>query len=351
MALTSKTLFLCVGLGSITGWVSGCDKFIEAVSDKAQDAVEGGVAGVDGGPQTEDEKLGTKLQAYIDCINSNARDVHRAADRYFDWVDPKAGLTGTEKNVFGLFEVNDPKQCIEGIKAAADLEPDDTELETAGQAFADALGEAASVANEAHKYYDEKNYADDAFAKGKELHPKLMAAFEKFDTADTALRKVVGTQNDALQERDLERVEKEMGKNAMWHNKKIMVLAKKLIRVGDVPAQPELALDMAAFEPALTEFETEVDAAAEYAKAHKAEVDSVTSYSSFLDQASELKKAGKELLRRKRDNKAFTKDELDRLATGPVEWVEGSPGKLNHHYNELVSDSNRLNWNFYKPNG
>jgi hypothetical protein len=85
-----------------------------------------------------------------------------------------------------------------------------------------------------------------------------------------------------------------------------------------------------------------------YAKDHKEETDSLTMFSSLQSDADDLKKAAKEMLRRKRDNKAFTKEDFERFASGPAEWVEGSPAKLSHAYNELVNTSNGINYNFYK---
>jgi hypothetical protein len=135
----------------------------------------------------------------------------------------------------------------------------------------------------------------------------------------------------------------------MWHQEKLMILAKKMVEAGDVAVEPELALDLAKFEPLVTEFEQEVEETKKYAEAHKEEYDSVTMYSSFLSDAEEYKKAAKELLRRKRDNNKFTKDDLERMKTGPAEWVEGSPAKLSTEYNELVGRSNGLSYSFYKP--
>jgi len=304
-----------------------------------------------GGPKTEDDHLAEKLDPYIGCINDFSRRIHDAADRYLSWVNPETGVTGSEKNVYGVYEVSDPQTCVDGVKTAAGIEPKDADLEAAGQAFADAVVAVHAVVSEAHKYYDEEDYKDDSFAKGKELHPKLMSAFETFDKADTALRDIVSTQNDALQERDLARIEKEMGKNLMWHNKNIMVLAKKLVREGDVKYAPTFELDLAKFEPLVDEFVSAVETAEKYAEANKEEYDSVSSYSSFISGAGDLKKAAKEMLRRKRDDKAFTDDELERIASGPADWVEGSPAKLSKLYNDLVSTSNRLNWHWYKPAG
>lgn len=340
---------LCLAFGLLS--LSGCDKVIEMIKGGAESVAGDEGPGLVGGPKTEDDHLAEKLDPYIDCINSFSRSIHDTADRYVSWANPETGPSGEEKNVYGLYEVTDPQTCVDGVKTAADTDPDDPELEKAGQAFADAVVAAREVVNDAHKYYDEEDYKDDKFAKGKELHPKLMAAFDAFDKADVALRDLVSVQNDALQERDLTRIETEMGKNLMWHNKNVMIIAKRLMREGDVKYAPEFELDLAKFEPVVDEFSAAVEAAEKYADANKEEANSVTMFSSFLGDAGELKKVAKEMLRRKRDNKAFTDDELERIATGPADWVEGSPAKLSKLYNDLVSSSNRLNWHFYKPAG
>lgn len=345
MAKILSSLTLCLVLAPL----GGCDKVVEALNKGAQSAAEEAADAT----LTEDDKLGSKLQPYIDCINNHSSRVHDSIDYYLGWIeDPKVGPTGKETNIYTPYEISDPQTCVDGVKTAVDAEPDDPDLEAAGTAFADSLVETAAIINEAHKYYDEKNYKDDGFAKGKELHPKLMAAYEKFGEADKKLREIVSTQNDALQERELATVEKEMGKSNLWHNKKVMIVAKKLMNAGDVEVTPELKLDMATFEPALEEFEKALDEAQTYAKGHKEETDSVTLYTSFLDSAEQMKKTAKELLRRKRDGSGFTKEELDRVANGwSFEQIEGSPAKLSKDYNDLVQSSNRLSWNFYKaPN-
>ncbi len=329
--------------------LSGCDKLIEAINSGAQAVVEDKTGGLTGGPKTSDDHLSEKLDAYIKCVNNQSDNVTDSASRYFGWIaDPKAGPTGKE-SPHGLYQIREIKTCVDGINAAANLEPDDTEIETAGKAYVDALTAVEAIANEAYKYYDEDNFKDDKWVKAKEMHPKLLAAFEAFTAADQVLRTVVATRNDALQERDLARVETEMGKILMWHHKKTMLLAKKVMDTGDVALEPVFALDLAKFEPVLTEFETQLEAMNAYAKDHKEEADSVTSFSSLQSGCEDLKKAAKEMLRRKRDNKAFTKDDFERFASGPAEWVEGSPPKLSHEYNELVQTSNGLSYSFYKP--
>ena len=56
---------------------------------------------------------------------------------------------------------------------------------------------------EADDYYDQENYKDDRMAKGKALHPRLVAAWDAFAAADQTLR----TGLDVLQDkRALERL-------------------------------------------------------------------------------------------------------------------------------------------------
>jgi hypothetical protein len=213
-----------------TGMWTGCDKLAEAVADKAAaaavDAQEAGMS--------EDDKLGNKLSGYIECINNTSRSITDAQGRYFDWVDPKAGITGKEKSVYGVYEINDPATCVNGIKTAADAEPEDAELEGAAAEYLAALQEAVPVINEAHKYYEEEDYKDDKFAKAKDLHPKLVAAWDKFVAADVKFRGLVVGKNEALQERELARVEKEDGRKLSFHSKFVMSKAKKLVEASDV---------------------------------------------------------------------------------------------------------------------
>lgn len=331
--------------------VTGCDALVDAVT-KGSEAVTEATAGGGGGGGTPDDKLGEKLNPYIACINQSTSAVRRAADRYADWVDRDKGVTGTEKNVYGIFEVGDQSTCIDGVKKSADLEPDDPALEAAGSEYVAALQAAITVVDEAYKYYDEKNYEDDEFAKAKELHPKLVKAFDEFEAADKKFRDLVVAQNNGLLERELERIEKEQGQKLRWQEAKLMNVAKKLMDATDaqITETGELKLDVAKFDPAFEAYEKQLDGLVAYTKANKAETDSITMFSRFVDAAEELKKAGKEMSRRQRDAKKFEPSELERLSSWP-EQVEGNPMKFGKLYDDLVQASNSLSWSFYKPNG
>jgi len=341
MLQRTKVAVFVLGMGAWTG----CDKLAEAVADKAAaaavDAQEAGMS--------EDDKLGNKLSGYISCINNTSRTITDAQKRYFDWVDAKAGLTGKEKSVYGVYEISDPSTCVDGIKKSADAEPEDAELEGAATEYLTALQAAVPVINEAHKYYEDEDYKDDKFAKGKELHPKLVAAFDAFTAADAKFRVLVVGKNEALQERELARVEKEEGRKLSFHNKFVMAKAKKLVEASDVADLKDL--DLGKYETLVSDYEKAVDELETYVKDHKAEADSVSIFSMFVDQATTLRKAAKDLMRRKRDKGEYTQDEIKYLNQGHSHLVEGNPGEVLKAYNDLVNRSNGLNWHFYKPDG
>ena len=325
--------------------LAGCDQLFQALEDKAQEAA---MAGPEGSP---DDQLGMKLQPYIGCINNTSSSVHRSMDRYFEWVDPEQGPTGSEKLIFGLFAINDPSPCIDGVAKVAEAEPRDADLEAAGTAYIEALKATVAIVDQAHKYYDQEDYKDDDFAKAKKMHPELVAAFESFTAADKALRDIVVAQNDALLERGLQRIEQEEGQKLRWHQAKLMHVAKSLLEATSAPIENgKMQLDLAKFEPAFEEYEAAVEALSTYTKANQAEASSVILFSQFVSSSEELQKAGKELMRRHRDGGTFTESELQDLSRWP-ERVDGSPMKFMTKYDELVQNSNRLNWISYKPNG
>ena len=327
---------------------AGCDELVDAV-EQAGDAVQERAA--DPPPAadpaaTEDERLTEKLNRYIACTNKSSRKVLDSSRRYASWIDPEAGLTGKEKNVYGVYRVGDHKLCIEGITASNDADPDDPELEAAATAYADALKAVVPLVEEAYGYYNAKQYKDDKFAKGKELDPKLRDAFKRFADADADLREKVRERNDALLERELARIEKVEGRKLLFHTKNVVAHAKKVVEAADVPDYGDL--DLTAIQPQRDAYASALAECEKYAEAHRKEAGSITMYASFLGDAGEFKAAVEELIARKRDNEAYTRSEQARLGSSP-ERIKGHPRKVDKAYNDLIDRSNGLNWKFYRP--
>ncbi len=325
----------------------GCNKLVEALEDsvEAQTHVEPETVGErpDAPPDPEpspDDLLARKLDPYIQCINKTSSQVHQTEDRYHLWVDPKTGPTGKERHVYGLYEVREPKDCLEGIAAAAELEPDHPALESAAKAYADALEDLHPHLDEAFEYYDEKNYEDDDFARGKSLHIELETGFAAFSAASEALHTLVDDTNDGLQVRNLERIEAAEGRTLYFWAMKLMLDAKKLLRVVDSPVLDDI--DQAELTAAVEAYEASLDSLTEYVDAHPDEPGQPVQLAVFHSTTKKLLKHSKALARRKRDGTPFSADDAKR-------GVEGHPTEIWSTYNELVRDSNGLSWREYRP--
>jgi Protein of unknown function (DUF3829) len=278
--------------------------------------------------------LSQKLSGYIDCLNGYSNRALDSRQRYLSWADAEKGPSAS-KNPMGLYTVNDPKPCLEKIAAATDMDPRNAELEKAGTAYSAALAKLAPLLEQADDYYTQKNYQDDKFAKGNELHPKLMAAFNEFDAANTSLREHVGTLNRAERERSVAEREKK-GKDLMTHLDRAMLEAESLIELSGPPE--EIKVD--AFVAQLDKFEkawNELDA---YQAGHKDEQPMM--WSQVPSAMKDYLTASKELMRRARDKTPYSSSDKMNLG-GSGEWmVNGSPGKMMREYNELIDTVNRL---------
>jgi hypothetical protein len=327
--------------------LAGCDQVTDLL-EKGAEAVGEASNTAATANMSEDDKLGAKMEGYIDCINGPSSRVLDAAERYASWVDIKGGVTGEEKNVYGIYDHELNQSCVDGINNANAAEPKDEALEKAATAWLDAYKAVQPLIHDAHDYYDREDYKDDGFAKGKEMHDGLAAAISAFQDADQALRRVVGDKNDALQARRLEQLEKEEGRKLRFQAANVMAKAKELMAAGDASSLD--ALDLERFDKALKAYDAALEEADKYVKANEAEADTVLLFDSFVDTGEDYLKAAKEMMRRKRDNRAYDKMERSRLGT-PSGWmVEGSPDKLSRAYNDLVNRSNGLNWMNYNPN-
>ncbi len=175
--------------------------------------------------------------------------------RYLSWAD-KSGPTGREKIVYGLYTLYDPADCNRGISSANETEPHDAALEEAGTAFMSSLMALTPLVKEAADYYEQGDYKDDKIAKGRQLHPRLMAAWDGFLAANGRLRDAVERINEQVQLEALARIEKTEGRKTRYFALALMIKAKALVRAeGDGDAG---AFDLARVTQALEGYEAAI---------------------------------------------------------------------------------------------
>ena len=281
----------------------------------------------------EAPSLAGKLQAYIECTNRLSGRAYESRSRYFSWVG-KPGPTGKELNIYGTYTIYDTADCAKGVEAANAIEPHDADIESAGTAYVKAVTTLEPLLKEADDYYDQQNYKDDKMAKGKALHPRLIAAWSGFEAADEKLRMSIDTLSDFVAADELAAIEKKEGRSGRYHIRALMMKAKILVRAENAGKNQNLAK----ITEALADYEAIVKATDQYATEHKDQKVG----SSFVGSAKSYLITAKNLMRRIRDKVPFDAGEKMILSSPGGAWmVEGSPARLTRDYNELVDSFNR----------
>ncbi|HMN73531.1 MAG TPA: YiiG family protein [Rhodoblastus sp.] len=302
----------------------------------------GGLAlcvGVPAQAQDKPAPIGPKLQPYIGCINRLSERSYSSRDRYLSW-SKESGPTGKERIIYGLYTIYDTSDCRKNVEKAAEMAPKNEELEKAGAAYAAAVGALEPLLKEADDYYSQENYKDDRMAKGKAMHPRLMAVWAAFASADKELRGVVQKLNDVSQMEELADVEKREGRKARWRIMDTMLKAKALNRVegnGD-PAK----MDLAKVQELIGSYEASVKALEAYAEEHKDATPGPDRIgSTYVSAAKSYLATAKGLMRRVRDRVPYSSGERMMLSQQGAGWmIEGSPPRLMRDYNELVNRYN-----------
>lgn len=283
--------------------------------------------------RAETPGLDQKINPYIKCMNEQSGRAYQARERYFSWAG-KNGPTGKEAIIYGTYTIYDTGNCVSGIAAANSVAPHDPELEAAATEYVAAVATLGLLLNEANDYYDQQNYKDDKMAKGKAMHPKLVAAWTAFAAADDKLRGSIDVIQDKQAVEQLAEIERTEGHNRSYHLKALMLRAKTLLRAeGNSPP------DLAKITAALGEYEAIVKATGDFA----ASGDSSGIGSHFLSVAKAYLTTAKQLMRRVREKTSYTAGEK-MIMSGPPGggWmVEGSPARLARDYNDLVDTYNR----------
>lgn len=271
------------------------------------------------------------MNAYVGCINRLSERSYSSRSRYFSWANPK-GPTGKERIIYGTYTIYDTSDCRKNVEKANALEPRDAELEAAASAYADAVSKLEPLLKETDDYYTQENYKDDKMAKGKALHPQLVAAWDAFAKADKDLRRNVEVINDRRALERLAEIERGEGRKARYHVEALMIQAKRVLR-----AQNADKPDLAAITQALNDYEAAIKGVEAVANADGGQKIG----SMFTSSAKSFLTSAKQLMRRVRDKVPYSSGDRMMLNAGSGWMIEGSPERLLRDYNQLIESYNR----------
>ncbi len=281
-------------------------------------------------PDGDPPSLTEKLNAYVGCINRLSERSYDSRRRYFSWVG-KTGPTGKERIIYGTYTIYDTSDCRRNVETANALEPRDAELEAAASAYADSVSKLEPLLKEADDYYKQEDYKDDKMAKGRALHPRLVAAWDSFASADKALRAGVESINDKRAAERLAAIEQSEGKKARYHVEAVMIAAKRVLRSLETDKP-----NVAAMTQAVSEYEALVKSTEKLVADGEGKIGSF-----FIGNAKSYLITAKQVMRRIRDKVPYSQGDKMMLNAGSGWMVEGSPQRLMRDYNQLVESYNR----------
>jgi hypothetical protein len=274
-----------------------------------------------------------KLNAYVGCINRLSERSYESRSRYFSWVG-KNGPTGKERIIYGTYTIYDTSDCRKDVEKANALEPRDAALEAAASAYVEAVSRLEPLLKETDDYYKQEDYKDDRMARGRALHPRLVAAWDAFASADKALRGGVEAINDRRAVERLAAIEASEGRKARYHVEALMIHAKRVVRAQDT-AKP----DVAAITQTLNDYESSVKALEALPADEARNGEKIGSF--FIGNARSFLTTAKQVMRRIRDKVPYSRGDQMMLNAGGGWMVEGSPPRLLRDYNQLIESYNR----------
>jgi hypothetical protein len=350
---------LSVVLG-LTVATTGCDKLKALAKEKAAQQLKQntgkqsgeapqavpGQAAADAKLTPEDKRdmeLGEKLNDYIECLNNAGSEVSRAAQRYFSWADHKKGITGKERIVYGLYNVNDSsvERCTKALAAAKAKPPPQPEIETAAADFEVKLTAVLPKIAEAVTYYQSGEYKTDKLTKGKLLHQPLTVAFDAFEAADKKLRNSMSTLKDGMAQRELVRMEKTSGKNLAYLAKAMLIPARDLVRTGSPDGDVKVAPK--AFEKSIEQYATSVRSMDAYATKNKKEAQAIGEYAMFINDCRKFESSARTMLEYLNGKKFSTGDRM-MINNGNGKMIAGHPDHFVEAFNDLIQRSNKIEW-------
>ena len=261
-------------------------------------------------PAGDPPSLTEKLNAYVGCINRLSERSHDSRRRYFSWVG-KNGPTGKERIIYGTYTIYDTSDCRKNVEKANALEPRDAELEAAASAYADAVSKLEPLLKEADDYYKQEDYKDDRMAKGRAMHPRLVAAWDAFANADKALRAGVESINDRRAAERLAAIEQSEGKKARYHVEAVMIGAKRVLRSMETDKP-----NVAAMTLAVSEYEALVKSTEKLVADGEGKIGSF-----FIDNAKSYLVTAKQVMRRIRDKVPYSQG--DKMMLGCRRRLDG----------------------------
>jgi hypothetical protein len=303
--LNIRQIFSLSAIPLIAVFVTGCNKVESSINQAA------GSIGIAAEKPAREDLTGKKLDAYAELMNRYGQRVLRSYERYVAWCNPKTGPTGRERPVNGLYTVADPAADLTKAELLIAKPSNVDVFDRVAKDYGTRLRDIRPLLEEAAHYYEQEDYKDDGMAKGRQMHGKLIAAFEGFEKATAVL------QQEFEKIHDLQVTASIVKYKASGDELSAMFLgntmrAKHLLSAGRGGLK---TLELTTFQEQVKAMEDQLRAMRVHIKQNKQALETkevnVGNYEGYIEHAAGFLKQAKELSRAKRDGLQRTSQEDD----------------------------------------
>lgn len=283
-----------------------------------------------------------KYNKYIAFGNLFDKSVINSYDRYFDWADREKGPSSQTKNVRGVSTLSERQitQLEQAVTSKPEIENVDEKMKPVIKS-SKALFE---ILNEADSYYQKQDYKDDDFSKGKELHTKIVTAYDNyFKNYDAMYADFKVVQNN-LKEFEANKF-KENGEFIRYNL--IMELNKIdqiFSLIGNLDGEALKSINIETLKSTVSEFRKVHEELEKYNKDENQKTKEFgktgiakTFLPSYIREGNSFVRECRNLIER------IEKNDFDYGISHPMIAAKGSPLKLRKVYSQLVTNYNRMN--------
>jgi hypothetical protein len=287
-----------------------------------------------------------KFNAYVMLNNLMTGRINEVLVHYFEkfGVDTEPVI---EKNFsFIMLDVADTeREVIDKANGYSANQPAFANIDPQVVKLTQVLKDLLSVLDEMKAYYDTRGYVDDDFAKGKQLHTKLVNANLAYEAVAnpyfTALQKW-GNERRLADLQKLKDTDQQIRYNAL----KFMIDAEATAIEMDeqgITAANVLELDMTKFKAKYDLMTADLDALMTISK-DKSQIqkEGVNSFSikNYVDSAAEAKAAASKIIERINKNEPVSDSDLNGQF---LNTTDGTPENFNYLLSKAVERYNEMN--------
>ncbi|MGN7760742.1 YiiG family protein [Paenibacillus sp. 22594] len=305
-------------------------------------ALDQAVSGVTSGENKEIEKY----NAYVSLNNLMTGRINEVLVHYFEkfGVDTQPVI---EKNFsFIMLDVaGTEREVIDKANGYTSSQPAFANADPVVTNLTPAIKDLLSVLDEMKAYYDARSYVDDDFAKGKQLHTKLVSANLAYETVArqyfTALQKLANEKRLA----ELQKF-KDADQQIRYNALKFMIDAEATAIEMDeqgINAGNVLQLDMAKFKAKYDIMAADLSALMTISKDQKRiQKEGINSFSigNYVNSATEAKAAASKIIERINKKEAVSDSDLNGQF---LNTTDGTPENFNYLLSKAVERYNEMN--------